>query len=128
MLARIIGRMALGVPFIIMGYQAAKDPGGRVKAAEDLGLPDPELMVKINGASQAVGGAALATGILPRAAALGLAASLVPTTVAGHPFWEIDDPQAKQAQTLQFLKNLGLFGGLLAVAATPVKKCRKKSK
>ncbi len=126
MLTRILSRAALGIPFVILGYQAATEPGGRVQAAEKLGLPEPELMVRANGAAMAVGGAALATGILPRAAAAGLAASLVPTTLAGHAFWKIQDPAERKGQTIQALKNLGLIGGLLAVAASPKRACKAK--
>ena len=42
-----------------------------------------------------------------------LAASLVPTTLAGHPFWDETDPQAKAQQRLQFAKNTSILGGLL---------------
>lgn len=63
------------------------------------------------------GGAALILDVLPRAAALGLVASLVPTTIAGHPFWRQDDPASRTAHRIQALKNTGLAGGLLAVAA-----------
>jgi hypothetical protein len=41
---------------------------------------------------------------------------MVPTTVAGHPFWEIDDPVKRSQQRVQFLKNTGIFGGLLVLA------------
>jgi uncharacterized membrane protein YphA (DoxX/SURF4 family) len=71
--------------------------------------------VRINGAAQVVAGATLALGWFPRLSALVLAGSLVPTTVAGHRFWEEDDPKAKSQQTIHFLKNLGILGGLLMV-------------
>jgi len=50
--------------------------------------------------------------------ALGVAAavlvgSLVPTTFAGHDFWNVEDPAARTAQRTQFLKNLTMIGGLL---------------
>jgi hypothetical protein len=51
------------------------------------------------------------------AAALTLAGSLVPTTVAGHGFWTISDPVSRQQQRAHFDKNLAIFGGLLAAAA-----------
>jgi uncharacterized membrane protein YphA (DoxX/SURF4 family) len=50
---------------------------------------------------------------MPRVAALVLAGSLVPTTLAGHRFWEEDDPKTRAAQQLQFLKNTSMLGGLL---------------
>ena len=51
---------------------------------------------------------------MPRLAALGLVASMIPTTLAGHSFWELDGAERK-AQEIQFLKNAGLVGGLLLV-------------
>src|SRR5699024_7321113 len=109
--------ISLGVPFIYLGYQAAAEPGGRVTAAAELGLPEPELMVRLNGAAMVAGGAALAANVLPRWAAAGLLASLVPTTLAGHSYWQHDDEAARANQRIQFLKNVGLVGGLLGIVA-----------
>ncbi len=105
----------LGMPFVILGYEAAKEPGGRVAAAEKLGVPSPELAVKVNGAAMVLGGAALIAGVYPRAAATGLAAALVPTTVAGHAYWNDTDPVARNDNRIQVLKNTALVGGLLGV-------------
>ena len=114
-----VGRAALGAPFVLLGYEAAADPGGRVDAAAALGVPDPELAVRLNGAAMVAGGVALILNVLPRAAALGLVASLVPTTLVGHSYWKHADPQMRTTQRIQLLKNLGLAGALLAVAAAP---------
>jgi uncharacterized membrane protein YphA (DoxX/SURF4 family) len=82
------------------------------------GIPtDPETMVRVNGAAQLVGGLLLATGHLTRPAAALLAGTLVPTTIAGHPFWAVDDPAQRATHQVHFMKNLGLFGGLLLAAA-----------
>jgi uncharacterized membrane protein YphA (DoxX/SURF4 family) len=84
------------------------------KIAEPLGLPtDTEQLVRLNGVAQVVAGTTLALGWFPRISALVLAGSLVPTTLAGHRFWEEDDPKARAQQTTHFLKNIGLLGGLL---------------
>jgi len=112
-----VGDAALGTTFIVLGYQAAVEPGGRVVAAAQVGLPRPELAVRFNGAAMALGGAAVALGVRQRPAALGLVAALLPTTIAGHPFWKQPDPQARANHRIQVLKNLGLIGGLLGVAA-----------
>jgi putative oxidoreductase len=60
-------------------------------------------------------GVALALGIWPRLAAAVLAGTLVPTTVAGHPYWRIEDPAMRRQQRIHFFKNVGLFGGALLV-------------
>lgn len=77
---------------------------------------DTASLVRANGAVQVAAGLLLATGHFTRPAAAALAGTLVPTTLAGHPFWTIDDPAQRSAQQIQFLKNLGMFGGLLLAA------------
>src|SRR5439155_1358622 len=43
-------------------------------------------------------------------------ASIVPTTLAGHRFWEHTDPTERFGQISNFVKNAGLLGGLLLAA------------
>ena len=114
-LAVATARLLMAGIFIHGGWTAFKEPGHRTEQAEKLGLPKAERLVRANGLAMAAGGGALALGIVPRAAAAGLIASLVPTTLAGHRFWEEEDPQARRMQLTQFLKNLGLIGGLVLV-------------
>ncbi|MBA3265958.1 MAG: DoxX family protein [Nocardioidaceae bacterium] len=77
---------------------------------------DNKQLVQVNAMVQIVGGAMLATGRSPRLSALALAASLVPTTFAGHRFWEEQDAQQRANQRVHFLKNVSLTGGLLLAA------------
>jgi uncharacterized membrane protein YphA (DoxX/SURF4 family) len=112
--------------FIVGGLDALRNPEPKVPKAETvapalarpLGLPeDSAQLVKINAAVQIAAGVMLSLGRFPRLAATALAASLVPTTLAGHRFWEITDEQARAAQRTHFLKNASMLGGLI-VAAT----------
>jgi uncharacterized membrane protein YphA (DoxX/SURF4 family) len=123
-LVRRVARPMLAAIFVVQGLETLRHPAKiapRVaKFAEQvapLGLPnDPELLVRANGATMVGGGALLATGRLPRLASLALFASMVPTTYVGHAFWAETDPATRRAQRGQFLKNLGLMGGLLLAA------------
>jgi putative oxidoreductase len=115
-------RVLLAAPFVVLGYEAAAEPGPRVALAAELGVPNPELAVRFNGAAMSLGGVALALGALPRTAAVGLVASMIPTTVAGHPYWTMDDPIARKMNRIQVLKNVGLVGGLLAAAAVAARR------
>ena len=113
--------------FILQGFETVRSPERVVKQAEpvvrslaefvDFVPADTEQAVRFNAAVQLAGGALLAVGWLPRVAALAIAATLVPTTAAGHRFWEQEDPQERAAQQIHFLKNLSMLGGLLMVAA-----------
>ena len=108
-----VGRLAMAGVYLKGGWDECNEPGARPQIAATIGLPESELLVRANGAAMMAGGAALATGILPRAAATGLIASMVPITLAGHAFWKEEDPKMRARQQGQFLKNLGLIGGLL---------------
>ncbi len=122
MLVRRLARPLLSSIFIGGGFDAAMHPATKVDRAEkvkasdiatSMGLSNAEQLVRANGIAQVVGGLALATNRVPRLAALGLVISLVPTTLAGHRFWEEKDASSKAMQRAQFEKNLSILGGLL---------------
>jgi putative oxidoreductase len=117
-----IARPLLASIFIYGGIDAYRNPESKAPKADKVvgGLPTmvPGIsttadLVRIDGAAKVIGGVALGIGVFPRLAALGLAASLVPTTLAGHPFWEETDPAARRAQQLQVAKNASILGGVL---------------
>jgi uncharacterized membrane protein YphA (DoxX/SURF4 family) len=119
---RPAARLLTGSTYVLLGFDALRTPGGRVDLAAPLlaairakvPLPaDDEVVVRGNAAVQVVAGAMLALGRAPRLSALALAASLVPTTLAGHPYWTIEDPDARKLQRIHFHKNMAMIGGLL---------------
>ncbi|MEU6819484.1 DoxX family protein [Streptomyces atriruber] len=124
---RKCARPMLASVFVTGGLRTLRDPQGVAPVAEPVAAPvaaripwlteDPERLVRINGAVQLGAGLMLATGRVPRVAALALAGTLVPTTLAGHAWWKEKDPERRAAQRTQFTKNLSLFGGLLIAAA-----------
>lgn len=131
MLVRRIARPLLASSFIYGGIDTLRNPQSRVPGARpiveqiteqaDKQLPvqvprDVEQWVKIDAGVKVVAGALFALGRLPRLSALALSASIVPTTLAGHRFWEHDDPKERFGQLSHFLKNAGLLGGLMLAA------------
>jgi len=116
MLKSLAQIMLAGI-FVKGGADAFLHPGGRVDTVQAAGLQNPKAAVELNGAAMAVGGMMLALDIAPKLAAVGLIGCLVPTTIVGHAFWKAEGEAAKKAQLTQFLKNLGLLGGLLLVLA-----------
>ena len=132
---RALARPLLSVIFVVQGANAIRNPEPLVPKAQPVTdrlvpvvkkvappqvsdrLPETTAnLVRLNGAVQVVGGLALATGKGRRLGAATLAATLLPVTVAGHPFWQMKDKESRQAQRIQFMKNLGLLGGLLLAA------------
>lgn len=129
---RLIARPMLASMFVMGGIDSLTHASAKVPKATKVteqvptvverfapGLPvptDPATLVRINGGVQVLAGLALATGRMPRLSALALAATLVPTTYAGHPFWEERDKAARTSQRIQFFKNISMLGGLLLAA------------
>lgn len=128
-ITRLLARPMLASIFVAGGVNALRKTEAhatRAKPVIDRVLPlaqrtapgvpipsDPTTLVRINAGAQLLAAAALATGRAPRLSATVLAASLVPTTLAGHAFWDETDPETKAAQRLQFIKNTSILGGLL---------------
>jgi uncharacterized membrane protein YphA (DoxX/SURF4 family) len=119
---RPAARVLTGSTYVLLGFDALRAPGARVEQAAPVlasirkvaPLPeDDELVVRANAAVQVASGTLLALGIAPRLASLALAGSLVPTTFAGHSYWQLEDPAARKLQRIQFHKNLAMIGGLL---------------
>jgi putative oxidoreductase len=83
---------------------------------------DDELLVRANAALQTLTGTTLALGLAPRVSAIALFGSMVPTTIAGHRFWAIQDTTSRRQHRTQFHKNMAMLGGLLfAVLDRPVR-------
>jgi uncharacterized membrane protein YphA (DoxX/SURF4 family) len=131
MLVRRIARPLLAAPFVYGGISTLRKPQDRVPGARpvvekiaataDKQLPvqvprDVEQWVKADAAIKVAAGTLFGLNRLPRVTALVLSASVVPTTLAGHRFWEHTDPTERFGQISNFLKNTGLLGGLLLAA------------
>ncbi|EID54394.1 DoxX family protein [Saccharomonospora xinjiangensis] len=132
MILRRVARPLLASIFIMGGVNALRQKEGHAEVAKPFldkaadktirrkagespeSLPgDPVTMVQVDAAVKIAGGTLLALGVLPRVASAMLLSSLVPTTFAVHAFWEEKDPEQRQQQLIEFLKNAGLAGGLL---------------
>jgi uncharacterized membrane protein YphA (DoxX/SURF4 family) len=131
-LVRAIGRTMLSSYFVLSGIRAIRNPEEFVEDAQpvtDRLVPaikryaptqvaeyvpeDTTSLIRVNGAIQVAGGLAMATGKGRRLGAGLLALSMVPTTLARHPFWTRDTPAERAHDRQQFVKNVGLIGGVI---------------
>src|SRR5262245_37583842 len=124
---RAAARPMLAGIFVVQGFDTMLHPERVAPRADPVLQPLAQLVpgvlgstedaVRLNVAVQFTAGSMLALGILPRVSALAIAVTLVPTTVAGHRFWEVEDDKERAQQRIHFLKNLAILGGLLIAAA-----------
>jgi putative oxidoreductase len=128
-LVRLVARPMLASMFVVGGVNALKNVEKMTQRAHPVtekltatankvapGIPipkDEKTLVRINAGAQIAAGLAFATGRSPRLASTVLAASLIPTTAAGHRYWEESDPTTRANQRLHFIKNVSMLGGLL---------------
>lgn len=129
-LIRKVARPMLASVFLVQGARTLLNPDSATASAKPVTdritpmlhkyapkVPtDARTLVLANAGVHVGAGALLATGNLPRTSSVLLAASLLPTTIAEHPFWNADDPDERDRQRAAFLKNVGLAGGLLIAA------------
>lgn len=127
---RRIARPLLASMFVVGGVNAFRNADALAPAAQKVtdrvvpkvrekGAPvptDAATLVRINAAVHLVAAAGLVTNRAPRASAAVLAASLVPTTIAAHAFWDETDAATKGNQQVHFFKNVSMLGGLLLAA------------
>lgn len=127
-LAERAGRAALAWVFLRAGADVLAHPErpattagpflARLRDRSPVTLPAGDVsVIRANAAVQVGAAALLAAGVAVRPAAAVLAGSLVPTTVAGHAFWAVDDPTLRPNQRNHFNKNLAIVGALTMVAA-----------
>ena len=81
------------------------------------GVPAPQVMLAGAIVFLIAGSLSVILGYKARIGATLLLVFLVLATYYFHDFWTLSDPQARQEQMIQFMKNLGLMGAMLLVIA-----------
>lgn len=106
-LAALIGRILLVVIFVISGTGKIGNFDGTAKLMAQHGIPLASFFLVGAIFFELGGGILVILGFFARLGALLLLIFLVPTTLAFH--GNLSDPMQK----IQFMKNVGIFGGLL---------------
>lgn len=113
----LIGRLLLGGLFIFSFYGKVMEYDTTAAYMATKGLPFIPLLLGLAIVIELVGGLSLIFGYKIRAMALLLFLYLIPVTFFIHDFWNAQAPNDR-IELINFIKNLGIMGGLLYVAAT----------
>jgi putative oxidoreductase len=111
----LIGRVLLGVLFLVAGIRKIMLYSGSVAYFTKLGFPAPEVIAVLAILIEVGGGALLILGWQTRRVSWLLVLFVIIATAMAHRFWEFDAPQYAN-QMNHFLKNAAIVGGLLYVA------------
>ncbi|MFB6068350.1 MAG: DoxX family protein [Halobacterium sp.] len=115
--AFLLGRALFGGVLALTGLNHFQQVDAMTGYAESKGLPLPRVAVLGSGALLVAGGLALVLGLLPIVAAAALVVFFLVATPLMHDFWNVDDPQQRQSEKNDFLKNAALTGGALVLLA-----------
>lgn len=115
--AFLLGRLLFGGVLAFMGLNHFRQTDWLAGYAESKGVPAPKLSVLGSGALLVVGGGAIVLGVVPVVAGAALAVFLLSSALVFHDFWTVEDPEERQSEMTDFLKNVALSGGALAMLA-----------
>jgi putative oxidoreductase len=110
-LALLVGRLLIAALFIFDSTIMARSLDNTAALIGAAGLPYASYLAIAAAVGQFAGGVMVAVGLWTRLAAIALAAFCVATAVLFH------RNLASNAETIQFLKDLGLAGGFLFLFA-----------
>lgn len=109
------GRAVFGGFFLYSGIHHFMEGDALAGYAASKGLTAPDLSVEASGVLLIAAGASLLLGVKPKAGALGVIGFLAGASAVFHDFWNVEDPQQKQGEMVNFTKNVALAGAALAI-------------
>ena len=110
-----LGRAVLGGFFLYNGINHLQNTEALEGYAASKQLGYPHESVTVSGVVLTAAGASLMLGLKPRLGAVGVLGFLAITSSIMHDFWNVEDAQQKQAELIQFTKNVALMGAALTV-------------
>ena len=116
----LLGRILFSLVFLGSGIGHLTQTEGSAQYAAYKKVPSPKLAVQVSGVAMLLGGVAVILGIWMDLAGLLLAILLLAMAFMMHKFWEETDPQTKQVEMAQFMKNVSMAGAGLIIASISV--------
>ncbi len=111
----LIGRLLFGGFFINSGISHLQNRKSMAAYARAKGVPQPELAVTLSAVPLLIGGASVLLGVKPKLGAAALLGFLAGVSPIMHDFWRNEDPETRNNNMIQFMKNMALAGGALAL-------------
>lgn len=112
----VIGRVLLGGFFLYNGFHHFRETDAMAGYAKSKNVPAAKAGVFLSGAMLTFGGASLVLGVKPKLGAAAIIGFLLGVSPIMHDFWNMEDPQQRQNDMINFTKNMALAAGTLALA------------
>lgn len=113
--AFLIGRLVFGGFFLYNGINHLKQRKQLGQYAEAKNVPMAEATVAATGVVLIAGGTSILLGVKPKLGTAAIAGFLAGVSPVMHNFWNIQDPQQRMNEMINFSKNMALLGSALAL-------------
>jgi putative oxidoreductase len=118
-IAYFVGRIVFGCYWLMASFNHFKNLNYLSEYAKAKGTPSPKLAVAGSGTFLLAGGLSMLLGVYPVIGIVLLIIFLLGASFQMHSFWKVDDAEMKQADMINFTKNLALVGALLMLLLLP---------
>ncbi len=116
-LAFAVGRSLFGLVLGFMGLNHVLNVDQMSGYADMKGVPMPTVAVVATGLLLLLGGLSVTLGVYPVLGAAALVIFFIGTTPIMHDFWAVEDPEQRQSEMTDFMKNVALLGGAFVLLA-----------
>jgi len=113
--AFLLGRMIFGGFFLYSGIHHFQERKSLAQYSSAKNVPKPDVAVVATGTLLLLGGASIVLGIKPKWGTLAVMGFLAGVSPVMHNFWQMQDPNQRQNEQINFMKNLAMLGGALAL-------------
>jgi putative oxidoreductase len=107
--AFLIGRVVFGGFFLYNGIHHLKQRKQMGQYADSKNVPMAEAVVVATGVTLIAGGTSILLGIKPKLGTAAIAGFLAGVSPVMHNFWNIQDPQQRMNEMINFSKNMALL-------------------
>jgi putative oxidoreductase len=117
-LGLLIGRVALSLVFVMVGFGVMLSPDAFARGMKAYGLPFPDLLPWVEIAINFFGGLVLLAGFRTRLLSGLFIVFVVVAALAAHHFWTMTVPAERAAHFTHFWKDVAIIGGLVMLIVT----------
>src|ERR1700735_4107727 len=107
----LLGRLVFGGFFIYNGIHHLQERKSMGQYAKSKNVPLAEAAVTATGVALIAGGASILLGVKPKLGAAAIAGFLAGVSPVMHDFWQVEEPNQRMNEMINFGKNMALLGG-----------------
>jgi uncharacterized membrane protein YphA (DoxX/SURF4 family) len=113
----LAGRILFGGYFLYNGINHLKSRNQLSQYAASKKVLMPGAAVSMSGLLLLFGGTSIILGLKPKLGAAAIIKFLAGVSPVMHDFWNVDDPNQRQSEMINFTKNMALLGAAMALGS-----------